>query len=151
METKPRRSPRVVPPVVVAPAVPTEVADIPPTPPLSAPAETAPPPAPVAGAGGDALAALMESQAAVARGMTALGAEIAALTCANIDAATRSATDLLSARTLADAIAVNTGFARESFEALLGGSARLSEIGAKLAAEAARPIVAQLNRDWTRP
>jgi hypothetical protein len=150
METKPRRSPRAAAPAAAeSPTNSIEVMETVPAATPSLPAEPTPRAAPRVEAGSDALAALMESQAAVARGMTALSAEIAELARGNIDAATRSVTQILSVRTLADAIEINAGFARHSFEALIGGSARLSEIGAKLAVEAARPIVAQINRDWT--
>jgi hypothetical protein len=100
--------------------------------------------------GREALAALAQSQAAVARGLEALSAEMAGLALSGIDAAARTATDMLAVKTLSDAIEVNAGFTRSSFDALLGGSAKLSEIGAKLAAEASQPILAQLSRSWVR-
>jgi phasin family protein len=142
---------------MMTPAPETPEAAEPPPGPQTPPALKLPPvpepaaPPPVAAAGEDALAALLAAQSAVARGLTAMTAEIAALASAGIDAATHSATDLLSARTLADAIEINAGFARHSLEALLGGSARLSEIAVRLATEAARPIIAQLSHDWVRP
>jgi phasin family protein len=147
MEAKARRSPRAAAPAdpeIAVEAVETAAVPLPTPEPLP----TLPPPA--TPSGGDPLAALMESQAAVARGLTALSAELALLAQGGIDAASRNAGDLLSAKTLADAIEINTGFARHSFEALLSGSARLSEIGVRLAAEASRPIIAQFNRDWSK-
>ena len=148
METKARRSPRAV--ATEAPSVATGHA-VPADNPESAPVAALPAPvsAPAIDSG-DALTALIESQAAMARGLTALGAEIADLARGGIDAATKSAGDLLSARTWADAVEINAGLARRQFEAFVDGSARLSQIGTKLAAEVSAPFVAQLSRDWTR-
>jgi len=98
----------------------------------------------LAGFGCEAFAALVQSQTAVARGLEALGAELTGLALSTIDTATRAATDLLAVRTLSDAIEVNAGFGRNSFVALVGGSAKLSELGDKLAAEASQPILKQL-------
>ena len=92
----------------------------------------------------------MQSQTAVARGLEALSAELTGLALSTIDTATRTATDLLAVRTLSDAIEVNAGFGRNSFVALVGGSAKLSELGAKLAAEASQPILEQLGEGWIR-
>ena len=117
-----------------------------PLPPLLPP----PPAAPVA-VGGDALSALMESQAAVARGLSEMSTEMAALAQGGIDAAGRSAGEMLAARTFADALRISTAYAQQSVDALIGGSVRLSEVGVKLAAEASRPLLQQLDRSWTRP
>jgi len=104
----------------------------------------------LAGFGCEAFAALVQSQTAVARGLEALSAELTGLALSTIDTATRTATDLLAVRTLSDAIEVNAGFGRNSFVALVGGSAKLSELGAKLAAEASQPILKQLGEGWIR-
>ena len=104
----------------------------------------------LAGIGSEAFAALVQSQTAVARGLEALSAELTGLALSTIDTATRTATDLLAVRTLSDAIEVNAGFGRNSFVALVGGSAKLSELGAKLAAEASQPILKQLGEGWIR-
>jgi hypothetical protein len=100
--------------------------------------------------GREAFAAFVQSHAAVARGLEALSAELAGLALSGIDAAARSATDMLAVKTLSDAIEVNAGFTRSSFDALVGGSAKLSELGAKLAAEASQPILTQLGKSWIR-
>ena len=99
---------------------------------------------------GDAFAAVAESQAAFARGLDELSVEAAAVARRGIDAAAKSATEMLAVKTLADAIEVNAGFARRSFEAFVGGSARLSELGIKFAADAAEPILAQFSRSWLK-
>jgi hypothetical protein len=100
--------------------------------------------------GREAFAAFVQSQTAVARGLEALSAELTGLAFSRIDAAARTATDMLAVKTLSDAIEVNAGFARSSFEALFGGSAKLSELGAKLAAEASQPILTQLGKTWIK-
>jgi len=100
--------------------------------------------------GRQTFAALVQSQTAVARGLGALSAEMAGLALSGIDAAARTATDMLGVKTLSDAIEVNAGFARSSFDTLVGGSAKLSELGVKLASEASQPILTQLDRSWIR-
>ena len=93
-------------------------------------------------------AAFIQSQTALARGLEALSAEITGLALSGIDAATRAATDVLAVKTFADAIEVNADFTRRNFDTLIGGSAKLSELGVKVAAEASQPILAQLGKDW---
>src|SRR6516164_5207170 len=100
--------------------------------------------------GREAFAAFVQSQTAVARGLEALSAELAGLALSGIDAAARTATDMLAVKTLSDAIEVNAGFTRSSFDTLVGGSAKLSELGAKLAAEASQPILTQLGKSWIK-
>ena len=78
-------------------------------------------------------AALAQSQAALARGFEALSAEMAGLALSGMNVAARTATRLLAVKTLADAIEVNAGFTCSSFDTLVGGSAKLSELGVKLA------------------
>jgi len=104
----------------------------------------------VADFGREVFAALVQSQAAVARGLEAMSAEVTGLAISGIDAATRTATDMLGVKTLSDAIEVNAGFTRSSFDALVGGSAKLSELGMKLATEASQPILTQLGKSWIK-
>jgi hypothetical protein len=86
----------------------------------------------------------------VVRGLGAFSLELAGLGLSAIDAAARTATDLLAVRTLSDAMEVNAEFGRNSFVVLIGGSAKLSELGAKLAAEASQPILKQLDEGWIK-
>ncbi len=65
---------------------------------------------------GDAAAALAQSQAALARGLEALSAEIAGLALSGMDVLARTATKLLAVKTLSDAIEVNAGFTCSSLE-----------------------------------
>lgn len=98
-----------------------------------------------------ALAALAESRAALARGLDALSEEVAGLTRCGIDAAARTAIEMLAVKTLSDAIAVNAGFARSSFDNWINGSAKFSELGVKLAVESSRPFLARLGNTWSFP
>ena len=101
--------------------------------------------------GREVFAALVQSQTAVARGLEALSAEVTGMVISGIDAATRAANEMLGVKTLSDAIEVNAGFTRSSFDTLLSGSAKLSELGMKLATEASHPIIlTQLGRSWVK-
>jgi hypothetical protein len=100
--------------------------------------------------GREAFAAFVQSQAAVIRGLEALSTELTGLALSGIDAAARTATDMLAVKTLSDAIEVNAGLTRSSFDALVGGSAKLSELGARLAAEASQPILSQVGKGWIK-
>jgi hypothetical protein len=95
-------------------------------------------------------AALAQSQAALARGLEALSAEMAGLALTGMNELARTATKLLAVKTLADAIEVNAGFTRNSIDALVTGSAKLSELGMKLAAETSQPLLSQLGRGWSK-
>jgi Phasin protein len=99
---------------------------------------------------GDTTAAFVQSQAALARGLEALSAEMAGLALWGMNELARTATRLLSVKTLSDAIEVNTGFTCGSFDALLSGSAKLSELGVKLAAETSQPLLSELGRGWSK-
>jgi hypothetical protein len=100
--------------------------------------------------GSQNFAAFIRAQTALARGLEALSAEMAGLTLSGIDSAARTATEMLAVKTIADAIEVNAGFSKRNFDTLIGGSAKLSELGVKLASEASQPILTQLGKDWTR-
>jgi hypothetical protein len=101
--------------------------------------------------GREVVAALAQSQSAFARGFDALSAEMAGLALSSMDAATRTATKMLGIKTLSDAIEVNAGFTCNSLDALVGGSARLSELGMKLAADASEALFSQFGRGWITP
>jgi hypothetical protein len=103
-----------------------------------------------AGTRRDAVAPWIQAQAALAHGLEAISAEMAGLALKSIDATASAASKLLGVKTLSDAIAVNAGFTCSSFDALLGGSARLSELGVKLAAETSQPLLSQFGRAWVK-
>jgi len=98
--------------------------------------------------GREAFAAVAESRTALARGFEALSAEWAGLARCGIDTAARTAIEMLAVKTVSDAIAVNAGFARSSFDNWIGSSAKFSELGVKLAADASRPFLERLGNGW---
>jgi phasin family protein len=123
--------------------------------PLPEAPEVPPAPEPIASSAEDfltigrtALGAFAESQTAVARGLEAVALETAALARSGFSAVADTAAAMLGARTFADAVEVQAGFARRSIDAALDGSARLSEIAAKTAAEASRPILSRIEEAW---
>ncbi len=87
------------------------------------------------------LASIGESQAAVASDMTALALEMSDLVRAGLTAAGDSVSALLTARSLVDAVEAQLGFGRRSIDALAVGSARVGEIGLRLANDAAKPML----------
>jgi hypothetical protein len=68
--------------------------------------------------GRETLAALVQSQTAVARGLEALSAEWAGLARSGIDAAAHAATGMLAVKTFSQAIEVNAGFTRSGWLAI---------------------------------
>jgi hypothetical protein len=98
--------------------------------------------------GRDVVTAFAQSQAALARGLEALSAEMAGLALSGIETAARTATKMLAVKTLSDAIEVNTGFTCSHLNAVVGGSATLSQLGAKLAAETSQPLLNQFGKGW---
>jgi hypothetical protein len=98
----------------------------------------------------EAFAALVQSQMAAARALEAAGAELTGLAFSGINAAARTATDMLAVKTLADAIEVNAGFTRNNLDVLAGSAVKLSELGTMLAAEMSRPILTQLGKSWIK-
>jgi hypothetical protein len=98
----------------------------------------------------ETFAAFALSQAALARGLEALSAEMAVLALSGIDTVARTASRMLGIKTVSDAIEVNAGFTRSSFDALVSVSARLSELGVKLAAETSQPLINQFGKAWSK-
>lgn len=86
------------------------------------------------------VAAIGESQAAIASDLTAMALEMSAVTRSNLTAAGDGLTAMLSARSFADLVEAQLGVARRSLNALAEGSARLGEIGRRLADDAAKPV-----------
>jgi hypothetical protein len=101
--------------------------------------------------GQQAWAAMAEAQAATVRGLEAMVGEMTAFTRSEMAAAADGAMALIGAKTFAEAVEVNLGFARRSFDALVGSSAKLSEIGAKTASDASRPILSRFGEGWKTP
>lgn len=97
-----------------------------------------------------ALAAWGESQSAAARGFDALSAEMAGLARTGIENAAHSANRMLAVKTLSDAVEVAAGFARTSLESAVSGSAKLSELGVRMAAEMSAPLLDNFAKNWAK-
>ncbi|HEV2300782.1 MAG TPA: phasin family protein [Stellaceae bacterium] len=143
MDSKGKRGPRALPPAAVAAAENISAA---PEPAAAAAAREAV----VADFAREAYEALAQSQQVMARGFEALGLEIARAARSGIDRAAKTASEMLAVKTLSDAIEVSAGLARDSFDTLVEGSTRLSDLGIKFAREAGQPLLAQWQRDWVK-
>jgi hypothetical protein len=108
------------------------------------------PPTDPADFGRETFAVLVQSQMAAARALEAAGAELTGLAFSGIKAAARTAADMLTVKTLADAIVVNAGLTRGNLDLLVGSAVKLSELGMMLAAEISRPILTQLGKSWIK-
>lgn len=102
----------------------------------------------VADFGRETLSTLAESRLALATGFEALSEEVAGLARCGIDTAARTAIEMLAVRTVSDAVAVNAGFVRASFDNWIGRSARFSELAARLAADSSRLFLERLGNSW---
>jgi hypothetical protein len=91
------------------------------------------------------LAAVGESQRAIACGMTALALEMTGLAQTTLTEAGDGAAALSRARSLTDAVETQFDYARRSLAMLIAGSTRMSEVGANLMSEASRSILAPLS------
>ena len=91
----------------------------------------------------DAWVAVAALQSALARGFAEAAVEMAELTKSGIAAAADAATAMLGARTFAEAVEINAGLIRRRTDAMIDGSARLSEIGVRVVTEASQPILAR--------
>jgi hypothetical protein len=96
----------------------------------------------------DPWTAWTDAQSAMARGFEAVALEVTSLSRSGFAAATDATKAVLSAKTFAEVVEINTGFARRSFDATLAGAAKLSEIGVKAATDASRPIINRLGESW---
>ncbi len=133
------------PPTEIAPITVTAVGESPESVTVSPTAKKpdAPPPQTAAD---QAWAGLTEAQAALARGFEQVAVEMTGVTRKGIMAATDAALALLGARTLAEVIEINAGLARRGIDTAFEGSAKLSEIGVKIFADASRPLLNSIGR-----
>jgi hypothetical protein len=96
----------------------------------------------------DVLAVIAESRTALARGVESIGDELASFARQSIDATAHTAIQLLEIKTWAEAVAVNTSFARSSYDHWLDSAAKVSELGVKLAVESSKPFVSRIEKIW---
>lgn len=118
-------------------------------PPVPESAAAAAPAAAATEAGHDAWAAFAEMQAALARGLEAMAAEITTVTRSDIAAATDAATAMLDARSFAETVVIAAGLMRRHADAVTEAGARLSEIGFEAAAAISRPFLGRVPSAWS--
>jgi hypothetical protein len=97
----------------------------------------------------DPWTAFTDAQAVLARGFEEIAAEVGGLTRSGIAAAADAAVALIGVRTFSEALEINAALARRGTDAMIEGSAKLSEIGAKAMTEAARPILSRFGGPWS--
>lgn len=93
-------------------------------------------------------AAIAESRAALSRAVESMSDELASYARHSIDASANTAIQLLAVTTWSDAVAVNAKFARTSYDQWLDSTARVSELGVKLAYESSKPLMSRFERIW---
>jgi hypothetical protein len=133
-----------------APAAPVaEVIAEPPAPVVQAALEIVPKLAePRADSVDDPWTAFTEAQAVLGRGFEEIVGEIAGMTRSGIAAVADAAVDLLGVRTFSEAVEINALLARRGIDAMIDGSAKLSEIGVKAVSEASQPMLSRLGESW---
>jgi len=86
------------------------------------------------------LASIGEAQTAMASDVRAMALEMSGLARSSLTAAGDNAAALLASRSFGDAVQIQLGFARRSFDAMVDGSTKLGELGLRLASDATKPI-----------
>lgn len=84
----------------------------------------------------DNFAAVLRANAVLSDGLEAIGKEVILYARRSFEQAAETAAALLGAKTLEDVFQLNSEFAKASLERLIERSAKLSELGAKVASEA---------------
>jgi len=92
----------------------------------------------------DAWAAFAEAQAVLARGFEEIAVEVTGMTRSGFAAAADATIALFGAKTFSQAVEINAALARRGVDAMIEGSAKLSEIGVKAVSDASRPILSQI-------
>lgn len=90
--------------------------------------------------GRENFAALLRANAALTEGLEAIGKEVILDARRAFEQAAETATALLGAKTFEDVFQLNSEFAKLNLERLIERSAKLSEMGVKLANEALAPL-----------
>jgi hypothetical protein len=88
--------------------------------------------------------AAVQANAALAKALERVNKELMGLTQSSMENATNAAKALFGARTLSDVVAVNSGYAKSTFDTLAAGSIKLSEVGLEAAQAALQPINARV-------
>lgn len=126
------------------------VAPLAPTPPAPAPLPVPVQPQPLDDQSGrDLYAVVVESRGVLVHGIQSLSDEFATLARQSIDTTAHAAIQMLGVKTWADAVAVNTSYARISCDHWFGGALKVVELGVKVAFEASRPFLGKFGKVWS--
>jgi Phasin protein len=90
------------------------------------------------------LAAIAHANAALVKGIEAAGREVAGFAQQNMTQAVDAARALVAVRTVADLVEINRNLAQATLDSVIAKSARLSEIGIRIATDAFGPLGEQL-------
>jgi hypothetical protein len=104
---------------------------------------------PQADSGEDAWTAFAEAQAVLARGFEEITVEVTGMTRSGLTAAADATLALFGVRTFSEAVEINAALGWRGVNAMIEGSARLSEIGVNAVSDAARPILSRLGGTWS--
>ncbi|MFI5024696.1 MAG: phasin family protein [Alphaproteobacteria bacterium] len=95
--------------------------------------------------GKENLDALVRASTVLVKGFETLGKEFASYNQASIEKGVANAQALFGVKTLRELVELQTGMARETFDALVEQGTKLGELSVKVANEAFGPIQEQLN------
>jgi phasin family protein len=90
--------------------------------------------------GRENFAAVLRANAALSQGLEEIGKEVILYARRSFEQAAETATALLGAKTFEDVFQLNSEFAKTNLERLIERSAKLSEMGAKVANDALAPL-----------
>ena len=90
--------------------------------------------------GRENFAAVLRANAALSEGLEAISKEVIVYARTSFEKAAETATALLGAKTIEDVFQLNADFAKTNLETLIERTAKLSEMGVKLANEALTPL-----------
>lgn len=90
--------------------------------------------------GRENFAAVLQANQALSQGLEAIGKEVIFFARTSFERAAETATALLGAKTFEDVFQLHTEFARGNMERMIERSAKLSELGVKVASEAMAPL-----------
>src|SRR5260370_41157053 len=88
--------------------------------------------------------ALFQANTVLAKGLGEIGKHIATLIQVECERAAAAGNAALTAKSVPDAITVNTDYAKVALEQLVANTTTLSELGVKVAQDAAAPIRARV-------
>jgi phasin family protein len=95
--------------------------------------------------GKDNIDACMKSGTILAKGLEALGKEVAKYTQASIEKNLAATQTMMGARTLREAVDLQSNYARESFDSLVAETTKLTELSVEVANQAIEPLQTRAN------